>query len=445
MNLKGGGNVLKVGVIADDLTGANATGVKLNQQGFSSATVVFSDQIPLTTELDAICIDTDSRYSSDEIVVKKVNKAMHCLQNWEAQIICKRIDSTLRGKIGLEIDTVLTAVGDESVAIVVASFPDSGRVSSGGYLLVDVVPVQQTDVARDPIIPITNSYIPEIIKQYSKLPVSHIGLNNVLIGSHKLTQHIIDHIHAGNRIIVVDAVTEEDIETIAESMANIDLVPLIPVDPGPLTAAYAKAYAHQLVEKSKIIVTVGSVTSLTGRQLGYLKEKTSCTPVYVAAENLATLGSKWDEEIARAVEVALEQIHHDDVLVITTYKEGAKIVDLQASALKENTTQDMLAKRIADGLAKITRLVLEKNPYPVQGCFTSGGDVTASLCAINMATGIKLEDEVLPLTAYGKLIEGHFPSLPIVTKGGMVGDKKAIYTSIKYLQTKSSRRIKKNV
>src|SRR5690625_7899899 len=87
---------------------------------------------------------------------------MNSFEEWGAKIICKRIDSTARGKIGLEIDTVLNELGENSVAIVVAAFPDSDRITSGGYLLVDSLPVQETDVAKDPLKPIEESYIPAI-------------------------------------------------------------------------------------------------------------------------------------------------------------------------------------------------------------------------------------------------------------------------------------------
>lgn len=429
---------MKVGVFADDLTGANATGVRLTKQGFTSATVVFNDNIPDMEELSAVCIDTDSRYASDTIVVNRLKNASEKFQDWGAEIICKRIDSTVRGKLGLEIDTVLNEFGENSVAIVVASFPDSGRVCSGGYLLVDGIPVQETDVAKDPVMPITQSYVPAIIADQSKHEVAHVGLDVVLTGVNKLKSALEKHIQAGIRVIVVDAVTDEDIEEIASAMVLIQDVKLIPTDPGPLTAAYSRAYSHQLKEQSKVIVTVGSVTNLSGHQLRYLRDKTNSTPVYVSAEKLATMQNSWEDEVERAVHVALERIQEDDVLIITTHKDSNERVDLKQRAVEENTTQDALAKRITDGLAKITRLVMEQTEYKVQGCFTSGGDVTASLCALCMANGIKLEDEVLPLAAYGTLIGGYFPDLPIVTKGGMVGDKKSIYASVKYLKTKRS-------
>lgn len=431
---------MKIGVIADDLTGANATGVRLSKQGFSSATVVFRDKIPSSTELDAVCIDTDTRYANQQTVVKRVKKAMQNFQEWDAKVICKRIDSTIRGNIGLEIDTILEEIGENSLAVVVASFPDSGRISSGGYLLVDGVPVQETDVAKDPVTPITKSYIPGIIQEQSKYHVGHIGLEKVLAGNNQLKDAFEDQINNHKRIVVVDAVTDEEIDIIAETIAKIDSARIVPVDPGPLTAAYSRAFLNQFIEPSKIIVTVGSVTTLTERQLRYLIDKTDSNPVNVSAEKLATFSASWEDEVQRATAKALERIRTNDVLIITTYEEGSMLVDFNLKAEQENTTQDALAKRISDGLAKITRLVMEKTEYPIQGCFTSGGDVTASLCAVCMASGIKLKDEVLPLAAYGKMIGGHFPDQLIVTKGGLVGDKKAIYASVKHLKLINTKR-----
>lgn len=63
---------MRVGVIADDLTGANATGVRLAKQGFKTATVVQDAPYQNFDQYDAICIDTDSRYSTKEMAENRV-------------------------------------------------------------------------------------------------------------------------------------------------------------------------------------------------------------------------------------------------------------------------------------------------------------------------------------------------------------------------------------
>lgn len=428
---------MKIGIIADDLTGANATGVRLSKQGFSAATIMDLEQEFNLQDVDAVCINTDTRYQSDEIIKSRITDVMASFHSWGTKIFCKRIDSTIRGNIGLEIDTVLEEIGENSVAILVASFPDSGRISSGGYLLVNSIPVHQTDVAKDPQSPITESYIPSVIQKQSKNKVAHVGLDKVLSGSEMLREAFMEKIDDGIRIIVVDAITDEDIEIIAEAMANIKDIPIVPADPGPLTVAYAKAYFDQFVKKSKIIVTVGSVTNLTGRQLRYLQEKTNSKPVFVDVEKIATLEEDtWNTEVNRSVNEALNLIDKHEVLIITTHKPDSKIINLHTKAKTENTTKDVLAKQIANALAIITKNVIEQTSYQIQGCFTSGGDITSSLCTSIEAQGIKLEDEVLSLAAYGRLIGGLFPNLSIVTKGGLIGDKRSIYECVKYIKSK---------
>lgn len=121
---------MKIGIIADDLTGANATGVKLSKQGFSATTLTSFQTPPTLGAFNAVCVDTDSRYVQPDLAKARVQAALQNFQNWEADLICKRIDSTVRGNIGYEVDTILEAIGEKAIAIVVASFPESWRITS---------------------------------------------------------------------------------------------------------------------------------------------------------------------------------------------------------------------------------------------------------------------------------------------------------------------------
>lgn len=424
---------MKIGVIADDLTGANATGVRLTKQGFQAATMVHFDQPISNDYFNTVCVDTDSRYARKDIATSRVQKVLGHFKSWGVDVVCKRIDSTIRGNIGAEIDTVLNELGENSISIVVSSFPDSGRITSGGYLLVNGAPVQTTDVAKDPVMPLTQSYIPDIVQNQSIYPVSHIGLETVLEGENAIAQAIENKIAQGDRIIVLDAVTNEEIEEIANAMVTIVGYQMIPADPGPLTAAFSRAFTKQNVKGRKVIAAVGSVTSNSEKQMQYLIEKTNAEPIYVNARKLASDNVSWENEISRCVNEALHEMDKQEIIIITTMVPGAEQIDLCEVVKEEGNNQDYWAKRIADGLAKIVRITLEKSQYDVSGMFSSGGDVTASLCSVGGATGIKLIDEVMPLVAYGQFIGGHIDGIPIVTKGGLAGEKKAIYESIKHL------------
>lgn len=424
---------MKIGIIADDLTGANATGVKLSKQGFSATTLTSFQTPPTLGAFNAVCVDTDSRYVQVDIAKARVQAALQNFQNWEADLICKRIDSTVRGNIGYEVDTILEALGEKSIAIVVASFPESGRITSGGYLLVNGIPLQMTDVAKDPVHPLKESYVPQIIQQQSQFQVGHIGLETVLLDVHELANAIQNEISQNHRIIVIDAVTDDEIDAIVAAMVNINDYTFVPVDPGPLTAKYAKATLNQQSQNKKIIASIGSITPTASKQINYLLEKTDAYPYYIDANRLTRLGEEWKQEIEAISKEAVQFLDGHDVLVITTNSPHHEQLDLTAIAQQQNTTEEQLAKRIASGIGMITMKVLQSTDYSVGGCFSSGGDITSSICTISHAEGIKLEEEVLPLVAFGKLMGGELDGLPIITKGGMAGDKDALFKSIKFL------------
>ncbi|MFB4210548.1 four-carbon acid sugar kinase family protein [Shouchella sp. JSM 1781072] len=423
---------MKVGVIADDLTGANASGVKLVKQGFQATTIVHSASLPENSYVDAVVMDTDSRYIDEAIASQRVGRAMKELQAWGADVFTKRIDSTFRGNIGAEIDEMLSHMAEDAISIVMPSFPESGRTMAGGYLLLDGVPLQETYVSKDPIAPITESFIPDLLAEKTRHQVGFVSLSTVMKTESAIETAIQKEITQGNRVIIVDAMTTEQIEKVALALTMLERQ-ILCADPGPLTANYARAMLQQENQNGTILVSVGSATSLTGEQLTYLIEKTGSIPVYVDPAMLASYSSTWDEEVERATEAALEQAKVDRVLIVTTHKSGQKLVPLKAKAEQEGKSQDALAKRITDGLATISRKVLTQEQLTFAGCFTSGGDVTASVCALGRANGIALKDEVMPLAAYGTFDGGYFDGLPVVTKGGLIGDKKAIYECVKFI------------
>ncbi|MEH6973988.1 four-carbon acid sugar kinase family protein, partial [Bacillus sp. JJ675] len=252
---------MKIGVIADDLTGGNGTGVKLTKLGYTVATMVFYENLPSSEEINGVIIDTDSRYAKEEVAHRRVKTAAANLKKWKTDIVCKRIDSTVRGNIGTELDTLLHELGEESIAVVVPAYPDSGRIVSGGYLLIHGVPVQLSDVGKDPVKPVTESHIPKLVQKQSDHQVAGIGLETILAGKEAIEADMLEKIQKGARILVPDAITNENIESIACAMAELDMYQMVPADPGPLTSAYARAFSRKRMKDKKIIITVGSVTS----------------------------------------------------------------------------------------------------------------------------------------------------------------------------------------
>ena len=202
-------------VIADDLTGANATGVLLKKMNYSAYTVLNAERLELSMleQCDCVLYPTDSRGIDQDLAYRRVSNVCNLLKNEDTKVYGKRIDSTLRGNLGAEVDAMLESLGEDYVAIVVACFPTSSRIVLGGYMLVEGLPLHKTDIAIDPKTPVNNPEVAELFRKQSKYPIASILMKDLLHGKHYLADCMKKLAEEGKRIIVVDCVSQEDISS----------------------------------------------------------------------------------------------------------------------------------------------------------------------------------------------------------------------------------------
>lgn len=434
----------KVLIIADDLTGANATGVLLAKKGFKTGTFLNLNKYPKDQDFDIVSISTDSRGINPKNAYSRVKNIVNFFKDSNIALYTKRIDSTLRGNIGSETAAILDTLQDH-IAILVCSFPSSGRTSVGGYLIVNSLPLEKTSVAKDPKTPISQSYIPQLIQEQTDYPVGFIPLKIVLEGKQSIATELAKQKELGKKVIVVDATTNEDIEEIAKSVAQ-SKIKAIAVDPGPFTSALAS----QLLKDSNIslgqktMFVVGSVTDVTKGQLEELNVKHQSLTVKVSPKELIYDRGR-EIEIDRVTKKLLTEMDDYKIVGIATTKSKDGILDLPKIAKELKITEDDVATLISQGLGEITKRVMDQSQGKIGGLYTSGGDVTVAVCHSLQSAGIEVKDEVLPLAAYGKIIGGKYENTPIITKGGLIGDSKAMITALDYLSTKISTNIISNI
>ncbi len=426
----------KVVVIADDLTGANATGVLISKHGYKVATFSSLEKYNNKehNEFNAVLISTDSRAVEKEKAYDRVKKVIDYFKHDDVALFCKRIDSTLRGNIGAEIFAVLNNATDDLCAVIVPAFPSSGRICVGGYLLVNQVPLEKTEIALDLKTPILTSKVIDILKKQINEEIGYIDLNDVLHGIETIKERLIEITNNKCRFIMVDAATNDDIYMIAEAVKQSKLK-VLSVDPGPFTAALTKEYLYINKEQSKynIMLTIGSVSNLTKKQINEFKSSYLPLLAEVDAERLINDDTR-NDEINKAVNMLTTEILNYNVLVATTNYDYRN-VNLKQAANTLGITEEEVSIRINDGLAQITVNVLKKS-NAIKGLYTSGGDVTVSVCNSLGAAGIRIKNEIIPLAVYGSLIGGDYNDMPIVTKGGLVGDEKALIKCVDYLLTR---------
>src|SRR5829696_5347244 len=125
-------------ILADDLTGAAGCAARWRQAGLAATITLPGARV---SESDgAICCTTDSRHLPADFAARRVHNLAASLDTHTGSIWYKKIDSTLRGHLGQELDALLDARGG-SCALVCPAFPAQRRGLKDGYLATDPTPI----------------------------------------------------------------------------------------------------------------------------------------------------------------------------------------------------------------------------------------------------------------------------------------------------------------
>lgn len=426
-------------VIADDLTGGNATGVLLKKLNYNTYTVMNTERLELKNLSGCECIiyPTDSRSVEKEVAYNRVFNVTNLLKSQDIVVYSKRIDSTLRGNLGSETDAMLDALGEDYIAMVVPCFPASGRILVGGYMLVNGMLLHKTEVALDPKTPVHTSLAAPLFQQQSRYLVGSIYFEDFMKGKEYVTNKIKKMAEEGVRTIVFDCVSQEDMDFIGDAIIESKLR-FACVDPGVFTATMARKLivSTNKSDRPKILSVVGSVNPVTKGQMEQLWLTQPVHSVLVNTKALLLGEEEREQEISRVVHDILVHCNDYDVCSVTgdgIFPENR--IDFNYFKELYQCSTDEISNIITTGFSQITHRILDHN-HSFKGLYTSGGDITVAVCKEFGTAGLRLMDEVIPLAAYGQFIQGEFDGIHIITKGGMVGNIDAINQCVTYLKNK---------
>ena len=409
-------------VIADDLTGSNATCSLFKKIGLRAASIL-KLQSDRNYDVDVISYSTASRGLDKEEAYKKVSEAIKILKSRDILVYNKRIDSTLRGNIGAEINAMLDNLQNDRIAVVVPAYPDSGRIVVNKTMLVNGVLLENSDAGKDPKTPIKTSCVENLVQKDIKYSSTYFTLSDIVQPIEEIAKKIQEAIKK-SRILIFDAVNNEDIIKISKAIIQSE-INIVTVDPGPFTLYYSRELQKKNHLEKKILMVIGSVTPTTKKQIEYILQEEDIFLVKMKIENFFEKESCL-KEVERAISFIKKGITSYNLFLVTTSPIGdEKKADLQKLAETLNTTVEEISKIIADTLTEtIVKILKETEKF--EGIYSSGGDITIALLEKLKATGVEIREEVIPLAAYGRIIGGDFPDLKLVSKGGMVGDEKTI-------------------
>src|SRR5436190_6054842 len=198
----------RIGIVADDLTGAGDTAVQFVRAGWQTELWLRPAMTPASTSAQVVAVTTDSRNQTAQEAAGSVSAAVKQLRETGVTHLYKKIDSTLRGQIRAEVHAALDAWSPAAVAVVCPAFPAAGRTVSDGDLRVNGTQVAKTGAAIDPVTPVAESHIPTL------LGASHIGRS-----VSETSEALAGRLKSSGRIVVVDASSEDDVRRLADALA----------------------------------------------------------------------------------------------------------------------------------------------------------------------------------------------------------------------------------
>jgi uncharacterized protein YgbK (DUF1537 family) len=422
---------VRLGVIADDLTGANDTGVQFARLG--ARTIVpleWHNLRSLGRRADVLVLSTDSRAVSRGVAAQRAKVAAQALRRGRVRTIYKKIDSTFRGNIGAELDAILE-VYSAPLIIVAPSFPPAGRAVVDGTLRVSGIPVHRTPIGRDPVAPVRQSHLPTLLRTQSRRDILHLSLEMLRAPLFRLRRSIQAWRENGGALVVADAVTAGDLSRLARLILREGLQRVVAGSAG-LAAALGPALSRKsqrcrrpAAVRPPILVVVGSPNPTSLAQVAWA-ERHGLPAVHAEVREILAGRERFRSELERTVgKVRTELAAGRDVILALSQRplprsERKRILRPSASG----TLSEFL------GLAT-RRLVRAERLGALILC---GGDIAVATCRSLGADGILLGGEVEAGVPWGHLLGGEHPNLPVITKAGGFGGPEVFRTAIRFLR-----------
>lgn len=244
-------------IVADDLTGA-ADAAGAYGQTHSSA-VVFGLDAPWPSA-EILAIDTESRYLTEsqaaELVASTVRRSVSMGRG-----VFKKIDSLLRGNVGVEVSAALAELAREEagIAIVAPAFPATGRTTVGGIVHVNGVPHASGAFSGDVAAALAAGGLTAGRAVAAGSPAD-------------IARRIRDMKDQGLHAVVLDATSDADLERIARATELLDF-PVLVTGSGGLASHLVPSRPNrneQLADRftiTRVLVVVGSYSTLAKSQI----------------------------------------------------------------------------------------------------------------------------------------------------------------------------------
>ncbi len=423
-------------LISDDLTGGADAGAQFAKRGLSTLLISVKQgtQVDFNKYIskDVLVINTDSRGLTPDKASNLVSSLCRGYDRNLFPIIYKKIDSTLRGNVGFEIDAILKET-DIPICFMTPAYPEQNRTLINGILMVRGKPLAFTEAARDAASPVQESHVQKLLQDQSRNKIGRVELSHVNSGPERLKEIVKEERNKGSKIIIFDAVTRQDLRNVADVGFHLDKRPLFVG-----SAGLAEEVARKLspIERSSrswkptqpcshVFIMSGSTSSITHGQLKQL-ERTDVLSFELSKSFLTKDGPDLEAakgELIPSISDALAKGH----VILRTCSERL---------IYEHPRTSPIHLEIAKIIGEVALSVLKESHVGIRdtALVLTGGDTAFSVINLLRIEGIEIDGEILEGIVIGHLIGGKWDGLKVVTKAGAFGKEDALEKIVRMLE-----------
>ncbi|MGH8056928.1 MAG: four-carbon acid sugar kinase family protein [Candidatus Entotheonellia bacterium] len=403
-------------IVADDLTGAADCAVQFRQAGFS-AVVLTAPASPRPSRFQVVSLSLHTRDASTARVRRVWERqAPAIIQLAQQALVYQKIDSTLRGHPALEVGRLRDLL-NAPAAVIAPAFPKQGRQTIDGVHRVQGIPLAETEFARTSARPLTSSRLLEIFQDPRDGPPVHLPWSLLEQGAGHVAEWLKERLRQSCRLITADAAHEGHLDTLTQAVFSLKQKVLL-VGSAGWAERLALAYRESMGTPRPMAGALGVVGSLN----------------HVATEQVH-MASAAGATVVPLLPIAAkpaQDIRADAVSFLTeTLAAGRHAVIWSAPGGRGMATRQE-GHRILHTLGVLVHAVLSS--AEVSGLVIVGGETTRMVLRALRASGITLTGQVAAGVPHGRILDGSFAGLAVVTKAGGFGEETALWDCLNFLQ-----------
>lgn len=218
---------MQLGCIGDDFTGSSDLANTLAKAGMRTVQYTGVPATPAAADVQAGVVALKSRSIDPDEAVRLSLEALDWLRAQGCEQFffkyCSTFDSTAKGNIGPVADALAAAL-DAHKVIVCPAFPGAGRSIYQGYLFVKDRLLNESGMENHPLTPMKDADLRRLMAAQSQHSVGLIPAETVFQGRAAIAERMAAEHKSGHRMIVVDALRDQDLMEIGAAAKGLPLV-----------------------------------------------------------------------------------------------------------------------------------------------------------------------------------------------------------------------------